>query len=65
MFKKAKQVRVREWLEDSKPYEFGAIAIGDTLIAMDNGAILDRNSEWIEVVEEFYWIDLSDEILGK
>lgn len=65
MFEKAKQVRVREILEDSKPYEFGAIQIGDKLIAMDNGAILNAKADWIKIIEEFPWISLSDEILAK
>ena len=65
MFDKAKQVLVREHLEDSEPYDFGAIHIGDKLIAMDNGAILDVNAEWIEILGELPWISLSDELLGK
>ena len=65
MFEKAKQVLVREYLEDSEPYEFGAIQIGDKLIAMDNGAILNAKAEWIEILGELPWISLSDELLGK
>ena len=53
MFEKAKQVRVREMLEDSKPYEFDAILFGDKLIAMDNGAILNPKAEWIEIIKEY------------
>ena len=64
MFQKAKQVMVKEILEDSKPYIFGGILIGDKIIAMDNGAILDANAEWIKIVKEFPWISLSDELLG-
>ena len=64
MFEKAKQVLVKEILEDSKPYLFGAIQIGDKLIAMDNGAILDAKADWIEIVKELPWISLSDEVLG-
>ena len=65
MFEKAKQVLVREYLEDSKPYDFGALQIGDKLIAMDNGAILDANAEEIEILGELPWISLSDELLDK
>ena len=64
MFQKAKQVMVKEILEDSKPYIFGGILIGDKIIAMDNGAVLDANAEWIKIVKEFPWISLSDELLG-
>ena len=64
MFEKAKQVLVREILEDSEPYEFGAIQIGDKLIAMDNGAILNVNESWITIIKELPWISLSDEMLG-
>ena len=65
MFEKAKQVMVKEILEDSKPYTFGAILVGDKLIAMDNGAILDPKAEWIEIVKELPWISLSNELLGE
>ena len=65
MFQKAKQVMVKENLEDSKPYVFGAILIGDKLIAMDNGAILDVNAKCIQIVKELPWISLSDELLGE
>ena len=58
MFEKAKQVRVREILEDSKPYEFDAILFGDKLIAMDNGAILNPNADWIEIIKEYPWISI-------
>ena len=58
MFEKAKQVRVREILEDSKPYEFDAILFGDKLIAMDNGAILNLNADWIEIIKEYPWISI-------
>ena len=62
MFEKAKQVRVREILEDSEPYEFDAILFGDKLIAMDNGAILNLNADWIEIIKEYPWISIP---LGK
>ena len=64
MFEKAKQVFVREHLEDSEPYEFGGVLIGDKIIAMDNGAILDANDKTIEIVKELPWIDLSVEMIG-
>jgi hypothetical protein len=63
MFKKAKQVIVKEILEDSEPYIYGAIQIGNTLVAMDNGAILDANADWIEILEELSWTNLSEEIV--
>ena len=65
MFQKAKQIKVREHLENSEPYEFGAIQMGSTIIAMDNGAILNANDSHIEIVYEYPWISLSDELLGK
>lgn len=61
MFEKAKQVIVKEILENSKPYIFKAVLVGDKLVAMDNGAILDVKTEWIEIVKELpWWINLSD-----
>ena len=65
MFEKAKQVMVREYLEDSKPYEFGAILVGGKLVAMDNGAVLNPNEDNIEIVKVLPWINLSDELLGN
>ncbi len=66
MYKKAKQVKVREHLEDSKPYEFGAILLSDEiLIAMDNGAILSASDPTIEILKELPWISLSDELIGE
>ena len=65
MFEKAKQVIVRENLGINKVYEFGAIQIGDKLIAMDNGAILDANANWIEIIKELPWISLSEEMIGN
>ena len=65
MFRKAKQVVVKEILEDSKPYIFGGLLIGDKIIAMDNGAVLDANAEWIKIIKELPWIGLSDELLGN
>ena len=58
MFDKASMVRAREHLEDSKPYEFDAILFGDKLIAMDNGAILNLNADWIEIIKEYPWISI-------
>ena len=58
MFEKAKQVRVREILKDSEPYEFDAILFGDKLIAMDNGAILNLHADWIEIIKEYPWISI-------
>ena len=59
MFAKAKQVRVKEHLEDSKPYEYDAIICGNKLIAMDNGAILNPNADWIEIIKEYPWFPVS------
>jgi hypothetical protein len=61
---KAKQVKVREHFDGLEPYEFGALLIGDKLIAMDNGMILDATDEAFQILEEFEWINLSDELLG-
>ena len=63
--KKAKQVRVREILDEDTVYEFGAVQIGNILIAMDNGDILDANASHITILEELPWISLSDELLGN
>ena len=65
-FRKAKQVIVREHLEDSKPYVFSAILLEEenVLVAMDNGAILNPSWEWIEIIEELPWINLSEEMGG-
>ena len=60
MFAKAKQVRVIEHLEDSKPYEFDGILVNETtLVALDNGAILDPRENWIEIVEELPWFEVT------
>ena len=64
MFTKAKQVKVTEQLEKG-PYVFGGILIGDKIIAMDNGAILDANAEWIEYEEMPWWANLSEETLDR
>ena len=59
MFDKASMVRVREHLEDSKPYEFDAILVNNsTLIAMDNGAILNPEEPWIEIIKTYPWISI-------
>ena len=65
MLHKAKQVKVREHLDHNEVYEFGAIQIGNKLIAMDNGSILNANADYIEIIQEFPWVNLSDELLGK
>ena len=60
MFAKASQVRVREYLEDSEPYEFDAIMVNDKcLVAMDNGAILNPSEPWIEIIKIYPWISVS------
>ena len=65
-FRKAKQVIVRELLEDSEPYVFGAILLEEenVLVAMDNGAILDPSWDWIEIIEQLPWLNLSAEMGG-
>ena len=65
-FRKAKQVIVREHLEDSEPYVFGAILLEEenVLVAMDNGAILDPSWDWIEIIEQLSWVNLSSELGG-
>ena len=52
MLKRAKQVRVRECLDNNKFYEFDAIQVDDMLIAMDNGSILDAKADWIKIIKE-------------
>ena len=60
MFDKASQVRVREHLEDSEPYEYDAILVSNScLVAMDNGAILDPSEPWIEIIETYPWIPVT------
>ena len=68
---KAKQVLVREELENGEYTIFGAflVSLADgkrILIAADNGDILNPDAEWIEIREEFKdWIDISNEVLGE
>ena len=64
MNEKAKQVKVQEEIENNVTYTFGAILIGDKLIAMDNGDILDANADHIKILDEYAWISLSDELIG-
>ena len=57
MFDKASMVRVREYLEDSEPYEFDAILVSNScLVAMDNGAILNPEEPWIAIIKTYPWI---------
>ena len=62
---KAIQVEVREVLEDGTIQTFGAIQMGDKIIAMDNGDVLDLNADYLEIIEELPWISLSEELLGE
>ena len=68
---KAKQVLVREQLENGEYTTFGAFLVSSAdgkriLIAADNGDILNPDVEWIEIREEFKdWIDISNEVLGE
>ena len=59
MFNKASMVRVREYLDDSEPYEFDAILVNAScLVAMDNGAILNPKDPWIEIIKTYPWISV-------
>ena len=60
---KAIQVEVREVLEDGTIQTFGAIQMGDKIIAMDNGDVL--NVIDVQIVEELPWVSLSEELLGE
>ena len=60
---KAIQVKVREVLEDGTIQTFGAIQMGDKIIAMDNGDVL--NVIDVQIVEELPWVSLSEELLGE
>ena len=59
------QVKVKETFEDGTTQIFGGIAYQDKIIAMDNGDVLDLNSEYLEIIEELSWINLSEELLGE
>ena len=63
--KTPKQVKVKETFEDVTTQIFCAIAYQDKIIAMDNGNILDLNSDYLEIIEELTWINLSEEVLGE
>lgn len=63
--KTPKQVKVKETFEDGTTQIFGAIAYQDKIIAMDNGDVLDLNSDYLEIIEELTWINLSEEVLGE
>ena len=63
--KTPKQVKVKETFEDGTTQIFGGIAYQDKIIAMDNGNILDLNSDYLEIIEELTWINLSEETLGE
>lgn len=59
------QAKIKETLADGSTQIFGAIIYLDKVIAMDNGNELDLNADWIEVIEELPWINLSEEVLGE
>ena len=63
--KTPKQVKVKETFEDGTTQIFGGIAYQDKIIAMDNGDVLDLNSDYLEIIEELTWINLSEEVLGE
>ena len=59
MFDKASMVRVRDYLEDSEPYEFDAILVSNScLVAMDNGAILNPEEPLIAIIKTYPWISI-------
>ena len=60
---KAIQVKVREVLKDGTIQTFGDVQMGDKIIAMDNGDIL--NIIDVQIVEELPWVSLSEELLGE
>ena len=59
------QVKVKETFEDGTTQIFGGIVYQNKIIAMDNGDILDLNSDYLEIIEELTWINLSEEVLGE
>lgn len=59
------QVKVKETFEDGTTQIFGGIAYQDKIIAMDNGDVLDLNPDYLEIIEELTWINLSEEVLGE
>ena len=59
------QVKVKETFEDGTTQIFGGIAYQDKIIAMDNGDVLDLNSDYLVIIEELTWINLSEETLGE
>ena len=59
------QVKVKEIFEDGTTQIFGGIVYQNKIIAMDNGDILDLNSDYLEIIEELTWINLSEEVLGE
>ena len=59
------QVKVKETFEDGTTQIFGGIAYQDKIIAMDNGNVLDLNADHLEIIEEFPWVSLSEELLGE
>ena len=55
---------VREHLTDG-PYDFGGILIGDKVISMFNGAVIDLNDKSVkrEIIGDFpWWVDLTHNI---
>ena len=59
------QVKVKETFEDGTTQIFGGIVYQNKIIAMDNGDVLDLNSDYLEIIEELTWINLSEEVLGE
>ena len=59
------QVKVKETFEDGTTQIFGGIAYQNKIIAMDNGNVLDLDSDYLEIIEELPWVSLSEELLGE
>lgn len=59
------QVKIKKTFKDGTTQIFGGIAYQDKIIAMDNGDVLNLNSDYLEIIEELTWINLSEEVLGE
>lgn len=63
---KAIQVKVKETMEDGTTQIWGGFLVdSNTLIAADNGDIFSLDlAPHLEIIEEYPWISLSDEVIG-
>lgn len=60
----ASQVICKEYFYDGTSQYFVGILIDEnTLIALDNGEVLDPKSEWLKIVNYISWNNLSDDLL--